>query len=101
MKRVIHLARLKPECVDEYVRQHQNVPTDVLAAYRKAGITKVSCFLNGCDLIVFSEYDENKYPASRVELEANRAEIAWQKAMATLKDETCTPREFTEVFHMD
>ncbi len=101
MKRVVHWARLKPEKLDEYLEHHRNVPAEVEQAYRDAGIHKVSCFVNDCDLLVFTEYDETQYPASRSELEANPAEIAWQQAMAPLKDDLAGSREFAEIYRME
>jgi L-rhamnose mutarotase len=101
MKRVIHQARLKPETLDEYLQHHRNVPAEVEQAYRRAGIQKVSCFVNGCDLLVLTEYDQTQYPASRPQLEADPAEIAWQQAMAPLKDDSVESREFTEIYRME
>jgi L-rhamnose mutarotase len=53
-RRMLSLARLRPECVQEYVRLHQQVWPELLAIYRQAGIRHVSCFLNGLDLVVYT-----------------------------------------------
>ena len=44
-RRMVSLARLRAECVREYVRLHQQVWPELLEAYRQAGITRISCFL--------------------------------------------------------
>ena len=63
-KRMIHIGQLQPECIEEYRRHHRQVWPELEALYRQAGILQSSCFLHADRLLVFSEYDDEKYPAS-------------------------------------
>ncbi len=98
--RTMFRTRLKPECVQEYVRQHQQVWPELLAAYREAGITQISCFLNGLDLIVYSEYESEIYDKEKDALSHNPTEVRWQALMKTLRDPGFEAQYFDEVFYM-
>jgi L-rhamnose mutarotase len=100
MKRMMFHSRLKPECVKEYVREHKRVPPKLLAAYRKAGITTIGCYLKGLDLFVYSEYDPKIYSKAKAALSRNPVEVRWQKHMASLRDQTFGNHEYKEVFFM-
>jgi L-rhamnose mutarotase len=98
--RMLFRSRLKAESVDEYVRYHRAVWPDLLDAYRRAGITQISCFLSGTDLLVYSEYDVDVYRREKAALSRHPVEIKWQALMATLRDPTFKAVEYEEVFHM-
>ena len=100
MKRMMFWGKLKPERVEEYKEYHRHVWPELLAAYRQAGITKVSCFLHGVDLLVYSEYDDAVYPQAKAALARNEVEIRWQALMGELRDPAAASVEFAEVFHM-
>jgi L-rhamnose mutarotase len=97
---MLSLSRLRPECVPEYLRLHKQVWPELLAAYRQAGITQISCFLNGLNLIVYSEYELDVYETAREALSRNGVEVRWQALMQTLRDPDCAPQAFQEVFFM-
>ena len=100
MKRTMFRSRLKPECVEEYVRLHREVWPELLDAYRKAGITRVGCYLNGLDLLVYSERDPEIYEREKDALNKNPVGLRWDKLMATLRDQSFGNHEFEEVFFM-
>ena len=99
MARMVWHSRLKPGCVKKYVRLHKKVPPKLLDAYRKAGITKIGCYLNGLDLLVYSELDPRVYARKKKALSRNPAEISWQKLMATLRDKAFGNHQYKEVFY--
>ena len=92
--------RLKPENVQEYIRLHQQVWPELVEVYRKAGITQISCFLNGCDVIVYSEYEMEAYRRKKESLSRNLVELRWQVLMRTLRDPDSQALRFEEMFHM-
>ncbi len=100
-KRMLHMARLKPECLEEYKEHHRNVWPELEAVYRRAGITGLSCFLNGTTLLVYSEFDPAVYPASRSWLAQNETEQKWQALMKPLADSGFASVEFKEVYHLE
>ena len=83
-KRNLYFMRLKPESVADYRKYHENVWPELVAAYKNAGITNVTCFLNGVDLVVYVEYADTVSPEALKRLAANEVEIKWQKLMAEL-----------------
>lgn len=97
---MLSLSRLRPGCVQEYIRLHQQVWPELLEAYRQAGIIQISCFLNGLDLIVYSEYELEVYETAKDALGRNGVEVRWQALMQTLRDPDFVPQAFQEVFFM-
>jgi L-rhamnose mutarotase len=93
-------SRLKPDKVEEYIRYHQSVWPELLEAYRRAGISRISCFLSGADLLIYSEVDQDIYEREKEALSRNPFEIKWQALMAELGDPTFEAIEYREVFHM-
>lgn len=50
--------RVKPECVDEYVRMHLNPWPEILTEHSKAGIRNYSIFQNGNQFFYVFETDD-------------------------------------------
>ncbi len=98
--RTVSYSRLKPECVKEYIRWHQQVWPELLEIYQKAGITQISCFVGGLDLVVYSEYEIEIYEKEQEALRQNPIEIRWQALMKTLRDPNWPGHEMQEVFYM-
>lgn len=61
MKRMCWWGRIKPDKIEEYKESHRVVWPELLAVYKKHGIVKISCFLKGNDLLVYTEYDPEIY----------------------------------------
>jgi L-rhamnose mutarotase len=99
-QRMIWLDRLKTESVQEYIRLHQQVWPELEAAYRQAGILQIGCYLNGCERVVFMEYESEIYDKARASLDSNPVEIRWQALMKTLCDPQVERQSFTEVYYL-
>ena len=100
-KRIVALARLKPECVEEYKKYHDNIWPDLVAAYKEAGIAQCNCFLDGVNLIVYVEYGPNATKESLAKLHQNERSIEWQRIMKTFVDTSFESGEYEEVFHLE
>jgi L-rhamnose mutarotase len=92
--------RLKRESVPEYIRLHQQVWPELLEVYGRAGISQISCFLNDCDVVVYSEYELEVYEQEKESLSRDPMELRWQALMQSLRDPASQTRHFEEVFHM-
>ena len=53
MERVSFLMRVKDGMQDEYIRRHRAVWPEVLAEMYRAGIRKMSIFMQGTDLVLY------------------------------------------------
>jgi L-rhamnose mutarotase len=100
LQRILMRRALKPECVADYVRYHQNVPAGLLEGYRKAGVLQLSCFLHENDLIVLLEVDREKWTAAQDDLSNSKVEQDWQALMRTLNLPGFEPLTYEEVFHL-
>lgn len=99
-KRMIHMGHLRPELLELYKEFHRNVWPELEASYRQAGITQVSCFISGTQLLVYSEYDDTRYPATQVSAAALEVQEKWSKLMRPLADPDIPSIQFEEVYHM-
>jgi L-rhamnose mutarotase len=81
MKVGIH-TRLKPGVVERYQRYHKEVWPDVLAAIRRAGITRYLIFRDGLDLFHYIECED--YDKAIAELADDPVNIKWQAEMAPM-----------------
>ena len=99
-RRTVSQCRLKLECVEEYIRRHQQVWPELLEAYRKAGITQISCFLHDLDLLVYSEFETEVYEKAKDSLARDPIETRWQAMMESLRDPAFENHSYDEVFYM-
>jgi L-rhamnose mutarotase len=99
-KRTLWLDRLKAESVPEYLRLHQQVWPELEAAYRQAGILQIGCYLNGCERVVFMEYESETYDQAKASLDRNPVEIRWQALMKTFCDPQVERQNLTEVYYL-
>ena len=99
-KRTMHMARIKPECLEAYKEHHRNVWPELEAVYRKAGFTGLSCFLNGNLLLIYLEYDEALFAASSAWLDKNEVQVKWQALMKPMSDPEFQKLDFEEVYRM-
>jgi L-rhamnose mutarotase len=95
--RIVYLQKLKKEHVEKYLDYHNNIWPELEKTYRDHGITDISCFLDGCDLMVYMERDDQVYEKARKDLGGNPIEQKWQKIMNDLKDDSVN-RAFKEVY---
>jgi L-rhamnose mutarotase len=99
-QRTLWLDRLKAESVSEYIKLHQQVWPELEAAYRQAGILQVGCYLNGCERVVFIEYESGTYDQAKANLDNNPVEIRWQALMKNLCDPKVERQSLREVYYL-
>jgi L-rhamnose mutarotase len=99
-QRTLWVDRLKAESVPEYIRLHQQVWPELETAYRQAGILQMGCYLNGCERVVFIEYETEIYDQAKASLDSNPVEIRWQALMKTLCDPQVDRQSLTEVYYL-
>lgn len=74
--------RLKPGVEERYEEYHRAVWPEVLAAIRRAGITKYVIFRDGLDLFHYVECDD--YDRAIADLAQDPVNIRWQAVMAPM-----------------
>ena len=82
MDRVSFLMRVKDECRDEYIRRHQNVWPEVLAEQQRAGIKKMTIFIDGTALFLYMEVED--YAKAVRMLSQSPAALRWEEYIAPL-----------------
>ena len=100
-QRTLWLDRLKAESVAEYTQMHKQVWPELEAAYRQAGILQMGCYLNGCERVVFMEYETEIYDQSKAGLDSNPVEVRWQALMKTFCDPRVNRQTLTEVYYLN
>ncbi|MFF7590348.1 L-rhamnose mutarotase [Kitasatospora purpeofusca] len=76
--------RLLPERIAEYEAAHREVPADLAAAIRAAGVTSWTIWRSGCELFHLLECES--YPRLLAELQHLPVNVAWQEKMGELLD---------------
>ena len=101
--------RIRPECFDEYRRQHAHVWPEILDALRAAGVRNYSIFHHEGRLFGYFEYvGPDAEFAARMERLARAPRMReWWDSMEPMQipDERRAPGEWwstmSEVFHLD
>ncbi|MDX3310487.1 L-rhamnose mutarotase [Streptomyces sp. NPDC054884] len=83
MKVALH-TKVRADRVEEYEAAHREVPEELTAAIRAAGVSEWTIWRSGTDL--FHLLDVEDYPAMIAELEKLPVNTAWQTRMADLLD---------------
>ncbi|MBP0453051.1 L-rhamnose mutarotase [Kitasatospora sp. RG8] len=83
MRIALH-TRVREDRIDEYEAAHREVPAELTAAIRAAGVTSWSIWRSGCEL--FHLIDCEDYARLLAELEHLPVNITWQTRMADLLD---------------
>jgi L-rhamnose mutarotase len=102
MERIVYMARLKPEKVEDYRRVHQTVWPELITEATRSGIKNHGCFLRGRDLIIYLETD--RYQNTLADFNAKEVVKKWDSFMSEFFDPTFPSQElepWEEVFHMD
>ena len=76
--------KVRAHRVEEYEAAHREVPEELTAAIRAAGVSRWTIWRSGTDLFHVLEVED--YPAMIAELEKLPVNIAWQARMADLLD---------------
>jgi L-rhamnose mutarotase len=82
MERHAFYARLNPGHEDAYVEAHHNMPRDLMAAYREAGIRNLTIFRDGELLLLYLECEE--LAAAMASLDKNPMEVQWQQLISPM-----------------
>ncbi|MCY0930715.1 L-rhamnose mutarotase [Streptomyces sp. H27-H1] len=83
MKVALH-TKVRADRVAEYDAAHRQVPEELTAAIRAAGVSEWTIWRSGTDL--FHVLEVENYRAMTAELEKLPVNIAWQARMAELLD---------------
>ncbi|MFF7391881.1 L-rhamnose mutarotase [Streptomyces scabiei] len=83
MRVALH-TKVRADRVEEYEAAHREVPEELTAAIRAAGVSAWTIWRSGTDLFHLLEVED--YPAMIAELEELPVNIAWQARMAELLD---------------
>ena len=84
-QRSAFVLRVRPECVDEYVKAHRDVWPEMLDALRGAGIRNYSIYRAGNEMFGYFEADD--LAAAERHLAQQDVSPRWQDAMAELLEE--------------
>ena len=84
MQRHAFYARLKPGHRNEYIEAHNNVPPELLAHYRAAGIQSMCIFSREELLFLYLECED--FDAAMATLESDLVELKWQKLINPMLD---------------
>lgn len=98
-KRVLLKSRIKEGCLEEYVRLHDEQRPELIAEYKRFGIQRLSCFIDGRDLYVLAEFDESfdlEETPKKMPLD-----IEFSKSLEPVKDWSVPVRVVKEVYHME
>jgi L-rhamnose mutarotase len=97
MERRVSIARLKPECLEQYLHAHRNVPAKVLARYRELGMRNCSVFLLGVDLVLVTEAEN--HAALDAALVNDPADREWQDFVGAMK--LADWQHMIQIYHVD
>jgi L-rhamnose mutarotase len=85
MRVALH-TRVKAGHEEEYDAAHREVPAELVAAIRAAGVTEWTIWRSGQDLFHVLECDD--YARLLAELEHLPVNVTWQERMATMQEVT-------------
>ncbi|WP_035803815.1 L-rhamnose mutarotase [Kitasatospora mediocidica] len=83
MRVALH-TRVREDRIDEYEAAHREVPVELTAAIRAAGVRAWTIWRSGCELFHVLECED--YARLLAELEHLPVNIAWQARMGELLD---------------
>ncbi|MFB7613600.1 L-rhamnose mutarotase [Kitasatospora sp. NPDC056181] len=83
MRIALH-TRVREDRIEEYEAAHREVPAELTAAIRAAGVTSWTIWRSGCELFHLLECED--YARLLAELEHLPVNITWQARMADLLD---------------
>jgi len=88
--------------VQDYIDIHAQIPSELVALYRDAGIREIVCYLNGDDLLMTLVYDNEIY-TDDAKIRVNQSEISrqWLASLQHTADANHKRVEFRPVFVME
>ena len=107
MNRVGFILKVKPDRLEEYKRQHEQVWPAMLQALRDAGWHNYSLFVRD-DGLLFGYFETpDGLAAAQARMAATEVNTRWQQFMAPFFESSDNARpddmflELTEIFHLD
>ena len=107
MKRVGFVLKVKPDKLEEYKRQHQQVWPEMQAALHEAGWHNYSLFVRE-DGLLFGYFETpNSLQEAQAKMAQKEVNTRWQEMMAPFFESPNNSRpdemflELTEIFHLD
>ena len=101
-QRSAFVLEVRPDRIDDYIRAHREVWSELLAALRGAGIRNYTIFRAGNEMFGYFEADD--LDAAGRYLSQQEVSTRWQDAMARLLEERVPdggPPPLLEVFRLD
>jgi len=89
-------AKLKPECIEEYIRLHAAAWPDVLATITECNIRNYSIFIKGDVLFAYFEYVGEDYHADMAKMAADPITQDWWK-----HTKPCFEGHLDNVYYLD
>ena len=86
VQRIVQEIRVRPECIEEYRRVHEHVPTAVLDRIRRSNIANYSIHLLGDRLIAYFEYYGDDYAADMAAMSADEATQQWWQITGPMQE---------------
>lgn len=91
------VARLRPECIEDYIEAHNSFSFELRARYRAAGIRQIRLFLLGAELFMYVEADD--YGKAQAALAEDPLDQSWQRRVGPMKNPDF--QSLTEIFRLD
>ncbi|HMA34305.1 MAG TPA: L-rhamnose mutarotase [Chloroflexia bacterium] len=107
MKRAGFVLQVRPDRLEEYKRQHEQVWPAMQQALRDAGWHNYSLFLRDDGLLFGYVETPDGLPAAQARMAATDINTRWQEFMAPFFESPSNARpdtmfaELTEIFHLD
>lgn len=96
MEQIAFVARLRPECKDDYIDAHQKFSAELKEKYLAAGVHQILLFLQGDQLFMYVEADD--YEKARASLASDKLDQVWQKQVGPMKDPDF--EQLSEIFRL-
>lgn len=94
------LLRVRPEKLEEYVKVHQRVWSDMLHALHETGWRNYSLFLNPKDGLVVGYFEAKDTDVTERLMNEHPANARWQAEMAQYFVEDCEHQPLIQYFHL-
>jgi L-rhamnose mutarotase len=98
MMRKVYITGLRPEYREQYIKDHENVPRELLEKYKAAGMKSVAVYLLGDTLVLITEQEGDR--DVRAALANDPVCQAWEERMRPMKSEG-DYQEMKEIFRAD
>ena len=105
MERKAWTGMIKPGCIDEYIKRHDEIWPEMVALLKEAGIVNYTIFRNGLQLFGYYECTKGVEYADRVQAESPIVD-RWNEYMKDILElvmdpETGSQPNLIPVFRMD